>query len=76
MTTSTDLTEGLCTNAPPEIWFDQGTVAQAIQICSNCPVQPACLRLALDRGEEFGVWGGTTPSDRTRRLQLLRRVSA
>jgi WhiB family transcriptional regulator, redox-sensing transcriptional regulator len=47
---------------------------QAKAICSGCEVQGQCLEFALRNPEEteFGVWGGTTPSER-RRLRGLAR---
>lgn len=42
----------------------------AISICRRCPVAYQCLWYALDHGEEYGVWGATTPDDR----QALQRI--
>ena len=39
-------------------------VAAAKAICATCPVRDACLEYALDNNEEFGIWGGTTASQR------------
>ncbi|WP_312033705.1 MULTISPECIES: WhiB family transcriptional regulator [unclassified Rhodococcus (in: high G+C Gram-positive bacteria)] len=38
--------------------------AQARRICQACPVVEPCRRHALTSGEPYGVWGGTTESDR------------
>lgn len=38
--------------------------AEAKRICSSCPVEEECLLFALSNGERYGVWGGTTPSER------------
>ena len=35
---------------------EQITVAKAI--CATCPIQKACLRHAIENGEQYGVWGG------------------
>jgi WhiB family redox-sensing transcriptional regulator len=35
---------------------DELAAAQAI--CMECEVRLACLELALDEGQEWGVWGG------------------
>lgn len=49
-----------------------GRNARAIAICADCPVRTVCLTEALEREgglasqSRFGVWGGTTPSDRAR----------
>lgn len=32
--------------------------------CSRCPVRDMCRTWALENGEEFGIWGGTTPAER------------
>lgn len=32
--------------------------ADAAQRCDGCPILDPCLSAALDRGEEYGVWGG------------------
>jgi WhiB family redox-sensing transcriptional regulator len=33
-------------------------------VCAGCPVKAVCLNWALTVGEAYGVWGGTTPSER------------
>lgn len=35
------------------------------RVCARCPVWEACLTEALERGEH-GVWGGTSPHQRSR----------
>lgn len=30
----------------------------AKSICRRCPIRESCLADALERGEEYGVWGG------------------
>lgn len=60
---------GATDDAYPE---DRATVAGRQQLydrfiaryCSECPVQPECLAYALEAGEPYGVWGGTSPEDR------------
>ena len=42
--------------------------AAAKRLCSRCPVRRQCATHALAVGEEYGVWGGFSESDR----QLLR----
>lgn len=37
----------------------------AKQICNDCPVKLRCLEHALVVPERYGVWGGTTPEERT-----------
>lgn len=36
----------------------------AARVCGGCPVIADCLEHALHHPERYGVWGGTTPSDR------------
>lgn len=50
-------------------------VAAAVAVCRTCPVRRQCLAHALDVGEEFGIWGGLTESDR-RALRRPQYVSA
>ncbi|WEV77732.1 WhiB family transcriptional regulator [Janibacter cremeus] len=48
-------------------WFAQdGSLASraARRACRSCPVQRVCLASALWFGEEYGIWGGTTPVQR------------
>ncbi len=33
-------------------------IAQAKRICAQCPVLTPCLEEAIDRREQWGVWGG------------------
>jgi WhiB family transcriptional regulator, redox-sensing transcriptional regulator len=40
--------------------------AAAKRLCQSCPVRPECATHALTVGEEYGVWGGFTESDRAR----------
>lgn len=74
-----DITRGLnvpCTDAP-DLWFPRSITRAAHlpakTLCRSCPVITECLEVALDNSEEYGVWGGTDPTDRRR---LLRRRAA
>jgi WhiB family redox-sensing transcriptional regulator len=40
----------------------------AKRICATCPVIQDCLKWALTVREPYGVWGGTTPEERTELL--------
>ena len=44
----------------PELFFAEKPqdVWRAKSLCRRCPVRPACLAGALERGEPWGVWGG------------------
>jgi WhiB family redox-sensing transcriptional regulator len=65
----------LCRQVDPEVFYpgngDNGTEAKAV--CADCPVRSECLMLALERREEFGIWGGLSTNQRRR---LLRRMAA
>lgn len=39
-----------------------------------CPVQSECLAFALDVGEEHGVWGGTTETERRLLMRRHRKM--
>jgi WhiB family transcriptional regulator, redox-sensing transcriptional regulator len=65
-----------CRNVDPDLFFPFGTagaslaeIEEAKQVCRTCPVSAACLRWALDSGDD-GVWGGTTENERRSRRQL------
>jgi len=38
--------------------------AAAKRVCESCPVRPQCATHALTVGEEYGVWGGFTETER------------
>ncbi|MFJ6095663.1 WhiB family transcriptional regulator [Williamsia muralis] len=38
--------------------------ARAKSLCHRCPVLTECRDHALETGEPYGVWGGTTPRER------------
>lgn len=46
----------------PELRAAYTKTAKAI--CQSCPVLEACFTYAMERGERFGIWGGTSPADR------------
>lgn len=55
-----------CRDLPAEVFFlEKGDDAgPAKAICATCPVARACLEAALERDEEFGIWGGAGESER------------
>jgi WhiB family redox-sensing transcriptional regulator len=63
--------QGACRGLDPELFFPltefgQGAAQAALakSVCRRCPVQMQCLAWSLETGQEFGVWGGTTESER------------
>jgi WhiB family redox-sensing transcriptional regulator len=70
--------EAACRDVDPDLFFPVSAsgasvpqIEEAKQVCRRCPVCAACLRWALDRGENAGIWGGTTEDER-RNVRLLR----
>jgi WhiB family redox-sensing transcriptional regulator len=68
-----------CQHCSPELFFPAGTTGAAVHeieaakaICATCPVQPECLRYALQSRQEFGIWGGTTEDERRGLLKMMR----
>lgn len=60
-----------CTQDTADLFFasDQTATGKhntdtAKAICHRCPSQTACLTWALDTGQEFGIYGGLTDSER------------
>jgi WhiB family transcriptional regulator, redox-sensing transcriptional regulator len=43
---------------------DTAAEQAAKQVCAGCPVQGACLDMALATGDEHAILGGTTPAER------------
>jgi WhiB family redox-sensing transcriptional regulator len=68
---------GSCRGMDPDVFFpDRGeSLAPAKAICAECIVRDECLEFALDQGERFGVWGGTSERER-RKLRRARREAA
>lgn len=69
----------ICRFEDPELFFPLGeehTSSQAptgpVQtqqdeakaVCRACPVVSECLAWAIESGQDFGVWGATTPEER------------
>jgi WhiB family transcriptional regulator, redox-sensing transcriptional regulator len=65
--------EGACRTADPDLFFPVSggapsarDEAKALRVCARCTVRRQCLDFALRSGEAYGIWGGTTPGERTR----------
>lgn len=63
-----------CRNAHPDIFHPEqgGSIREAKQICSQCPVIQECLDYALEHDERFGVWGGLSERER-RHMQRMQK---
>ena len=59
----------------PDIWYSDARrkQRQAKAACAACPMRQQCLSQALVEGEEWGIWGGLTTSERE---SLKERLSA
>lgn len=56
-----------CRKYSPDVMDDSSlTIVQAKLICAACPVVDACLALAMERNEPWGVWGGLSSMERNR----------
>lgn len=51
-------------NFYPNKGFVGVVVREAKQVCAGCPVRRQCLEDALERHEQFGIWGGLTLTER------------
>jgi WhiB family transcriptional regulator, redox-sensing transcriptional regulator len=50
-------------------------IENAKAVCSQCPVRVSCGADAIARREDYGIFGGMTPSERGRiRLAVRRRL--
>ena len=63
--------ERACRDVDPELFFPVGKGAladrqyeRAREVCDRCPVWVTCLQEALERGDEFGMFGGYTHEER------------
>lgn len=72
--------QAACAGVDPDLFFpDRGASrAAARRVCAGCPVRAECLEYALEAGEKFGVWGGTSEKERRamRRQRLAVRRGA
>lgn len=58
-----------CQETDPEAWFleksDVGVTAKAKKLCEACPVVTECGEFAIANHEQFGIWGGMSPRERS-----------
>jgi WhiB family redox-sensing transcriptional regulator len=60
-----------CWGQNPELFFPDGTTAPALlqtkkakAVCRRCEVAEACLKWAVETGQDTGVWGGLSEGER------------
>jgi WhiB family redox-sensing transcriptional regulator len=60
-----------CRDVDPELFFPIGNsgpalmqIEEAKQVCSTCSISEACLKWALESGQDAGVWGGLSEDER------------
>ncbi|MGI5167719.1 WhiB family transcriptional regulator [Actinomadura hibisca] len=60
-----------CRDVDPELFFPIGNTGPALlqieeakQVCRRCDETDACLRWALESGQDSGVWGGMGEDER------------
>lgn len=65
---------GSCYGVDPEVFFPptEEDASEALSFCAGCAVKDICLAWAVQNGERYGVWGGTTEQQRRR---LIRHVA-
>lgn len=58
--------DAACSDADTNIFYsdDAGEIAEARNLCANCPVWKECLAYAEENNEKYGIWGGFLPSER------------
>lgn len=64
-----------CREHDAETFFcaEPDSVHRALALCARCEVREPCLAQAMTRREIFGVWGGTTETERRRTFRNARR---
>ena len=67
-----------CRAHEAELFFavDSESVCAALAVCESCEVRDPCLAQAMACQEHFGVWGGTTETERRRVFRQQRRGTA
>jgi WhiB family redox-sensing transcriptional regulator len=60
-----------CLAEDPELFFPIGNtgpallqIAEAKAVCRRCEVVEACLKSAIESGQDTGVWGGLSEDER------------
>ena len=70
------LDDALCAQTGPDdyTWFPErgGITRTGKALCWTCPAREACLQMALDNDEPYGIFGGLSVTER----RALRREAA
>jgi WhiB family redox-sensing transcriptional regulator len=67
--------DAACRTADPDLFFQDGqgnsklVTAMAKAFCARCPVVSPCLRDALGRDQQHGVWGNTSAEERKKLIR-------
>lgn len=67
-----------CADYPTQWWFsdseeDEHTV-KAKEICAGCPIRFSCQDYAIKNNEQYGVFGGMTPTERRREVRRRKKA--
>ena len=54
---------------------ERSLVGAAKAVCEGCPVQAECLAYAIETGQNEGIWGGLTSTERRTLRRRWRRAS-
>ncbi|MFD9794224.1 WhiB family transcriptional regulator [Streptomyces sp. NPDC059070] len=70
-TRGTEAPRAACADEDPELFFPIGDSGLALlqegeakAVCGRCPLLESCLQGALERGEDYGVFGGLSAKER------------
>lgn len=57
-----------CADTDASLFFSAGTNQRGVDrvkaICRRCPFETECREYAIERYDEYGIWGATTFKDR------------
>jgi WhiB family redox-sensing transcriptional regulator len=74
---------GACREEDPELFFPVGNTGPALlriedakKVCRRCEGVDACLRWALEAGQDAGVWGGMSEDERRSKRRAARSRAA
>lgn len=79
--TPRDIDRTPCQQNDPEIWFPSGEnnlednkkIVLAKSLCAQCHEVSKCLSFAVTNRVRYGIWGGTTESERYKLIRKAER---